>query len=291
MPYPDCITPKMQTKIKYNYAMAQFAAAISCISEQPQLSWATLLAIQGAPLLMTLVRKGKITSLTYHRVYMILLSSPIYWFLLGNTLHWNYSSVNQHTSKLIFVAAFLHLITTALRIRFRQTKFVTWTVTVALFNGITKTPMIWSFFHWLYTHPVGLAILTFRYVMVSQRILRHYVPVFTGATKAPVQWDYIWINALVRMVRPVAVLLRSTTDKPETSTKVVGDAETVVPVEVTKPTTNDLLAIGRSMVTSPSTSSSRMRRVTSPRLSRNGTTVCESPFKGTGRDMRRRLVA
>ena len=290
MPYPDCITAKMQTKIKYNYAMAQFAAAISCISEQPQLSWATLLAIQGAPLLMTLVRKGKITSLTYHRVYMVLLSSPIYWFLLGNTLHWNYSSVNQHTSKLIFVAAFLHLITTALRIRFRQTKLVTWTVTIALFNGITKTPMIWSFFHWLYTHPVGLTILTFRYIMVSQRILRHYVPVFTGATKAPMQWDYIWVNALVRMVRPLLLVLWwSKADRRETCPNKVDEESEAAPVEL-KPTTNDLLAIGRTIrVTSPS---SRMRRVTSPRLvSRSGTTVCESPLKGAGRDMRRRLFA
>ena len=271
MPYPDCITDKMQSKIKYNYAMAQFAAAISCISEQPQLSWATLLAIQGAPLLMTLVRKGKITSLTYHRVYMVLLISPIYWFLLGNTLHWNYSSVNQHTSKLIFVAAFLHLITTALRIRFRQSKFVTWTVTVALFNGITQTPVIWSFFHWLYTHPVGLTILTFRYVMVSQRILRHYLPVFTGATKAPMQWDYIWINALARMLQPLLSVLRRKIPK-------VDKAEQAAPREdLRKKSKNDLLSIGRTIVTSP-------------RLSQSGP-VCESPFKGAGRDMRRRLFA
>ena len=272
MPYPDCITPKMQSKIKYNYAMAQFAAAISCISEQPQLSWATLLAIQGAPLLMTLVRKGKISSLTYHRVYMVLLTSPMYWFLLGNMIHWKYADINQHTSKLIFVTALLHLIATAVRIRFRKTKLVTWTIMVVLFNGLTKIPQIWGFFHWLYTHPIGLAILTFRYIMVSQRVLRHYVPVFTGATQAPQQWDYLWINALIGFGRSATnslleVIITTVPDQQ------VSDATMV---------STNVQGILRK-------SPAKLVVATSPRFSRNGR-LCESPFEGPGRELRRRFA-
>jgi hypothetical protein len=41
--------------------------------EDANMGFFSLLAIQAAPLLMTLVRKGKITSFTYHRVYAVCL--------------------------------------------------------------------------------------------------------------------------------------------------------------------------------------------------------------------------
>ena len=189
MPYPDCITLELQKNIKYNYAMKQFAAALSCISEDPTLPWATLLAIQGAPLLMTLVRKGKVTALTYHRTYIVQLASPMYVFLLGDLIHWNRyaptSTLVHDNAKAIFVVAGLHLLTTLLRVDWRRSKFTTWTISVALMVFFTKVPVGWSIVSWFHAHPVGIAIILWRYIAASQGVMRHYVPVFTLASKAP----------------------------------------------------------------------------------------------------------
>ena len=53
------------------YTRSQFGATKAIILGDPTLSFFPLLGIQMAPLLMTLVRKGKISSFTYHRVYAI----------------------------------------------------------------------------------------------------------------------------------------------------------------------------------------------------------------------------
>ena len=69
MPYPRWISQDMQNGVKNLYARAQFGATKTILFGDPTLSYFPLFGIQMAPLLMTLVRKGKITSITYHRVY------------------------------------------------------------------------------------------------------------------------------------------------------------------------------------------------------------------------------
>ncbi|CAB9507703.1 expressed unknown protein [Seminavis robusta] len=203
MPYPTCITPEMQQNVKYIYAMKQFAAALSCISEDPATPWATLLAIQGAPLLMTLVRKGKIQSLTYHRAYILQLATPMYIFLLGNLLHWNrYAGVSlavHDNMKRVTVVAAVHLLTTYLRITLRYSKFLTWAISTAFIVVLTQIPILWNFVSWCHTNPYGLAFLVSRHVLLGQGILRHYVPVFTLAKKAPEKWEDVamaWVNRM-----------------------------------------------------------------------------------------------
>jgi hypothetical protein len=71
MPYPPEITPAQQSIIKKWYSLSQFGATISCLMNDASINFAPLLAIQMAPLLMTLVRKGKISTWTYHRVYSL----------------------------------------------------------------------------------------------------------------------------------------------------------------------------------------------------------------------------
>lgn len=71
MPYPPEITAVQQVLIKKWYTLSQFGATISCLMNDASINFAPLLAIQMAPLLMTLVRKGKITTRTYHRVYSV----------------------------------------------------------------------------------------------------------------------------------------------------------------------------------------------------------------------------
>ncbi|KAL3817672.1 hypothetical protein ACHAXA_002821 [Cyclostephanos tholiformis] len=71
MPYPPQITHSQQSIIKKWYSLSQFGATISCLMNDASINFAPLLAIQMAPLLMTLVRKGKISTWTYHRVYSL----------------------------------------------------------------------------------------------------------------------------------------------------------------------------------------------------------------------------
>ena len=74
MPYPSCLNPQVKDAIKWNYMDAQFAASKMVLSPDAAMCWIPLLGIQIAPFLMTLVRKGKIGALTYHRVYAMCLS-------------------------------------------------------------------------------------------------------------------------------------------------------------------------------------------------------------------------
>jgi len=74
MPYPKWINEDVQLGIKEMYTRAQFGATKAIIWGDPTLSYFPLLGIQMAPLLMTLVRKGKIRSISYHRVYSLSLA-------------------------------------------------------------------------------------------------------------------------------------------------------------------------------------------------------------------------
>lgn len=71
MPYPPTVSDDQRPPIKKSYALAQFAATAVCLLPDATVNFAPLLAIQMAPLLMTLVRKGKVTAGTYHRVYAV----------------------------------------------------------------------------------------------------------------------------------------------------------------------------------------------------------------------------
>jgi hypothetical protein len=73
MPYPNYVTPEQQQLVKTFYARSQFGATATCLLNDPTIQFAPTLAIQMAPLLMTLVRKGKVSSAVYHRVYAIAL--------------------------------------------------------------------------------------------------------------------------------------------------------------------------------------------------------------------------
>jgi hypothetical protein len=71
LPYPDTVTVKQQEEIKKHYARAQFTATHVSMLHDPTINFFCLLAIQSAPFLMTLVRKGKIDAHTYHRFYAL----------------------------------------------------------------------------------------------------------------------------------------------------------------------------------------------------------------------------
>merc|ERR1719291_786166 len=74
LPHPSNVTSDQQLKIKRLYTKAQFGATVTSLINDPSINFAPLLGIQMAPFLMTLVRKGKISTGTYHRVYSASLS-------------------------------------------------------------------------------------------------------------------------------------------------------------------------------------------------------------------------
>ena len=71
MPYPPTVSEEQQKMIKIFYTLSQFGASAACLLSDPTINFAPLLAIQMAPLMMTLVRKGKVSSTTYHRIYSV----------------------------------------------------------------------------------------------------------------------------------------------------------------------------------------------------------------------------
>ena len=186
--------------------MKQFAATLACISEDAALPWGTLFAIQGAPLLMTLVRKGKISSITYHRSYIFQLVIPMYVFLLGNILHWSDpTGVVQTSTQRINLVAALFRLTTRLRITYGYSKLTTWAISTAILVAVTKFAPFWQVFSWLHTHPVGIANVIFQHVMVGQKVLRHYVPVFTLQSETPREWTGVdaYARAMVKFVSSI----------------------------------------------------------------------------------------
>jgi len=71
MPYPTWTTRMQQRYVKFMYAKTQFFATVGVMFDDPSLNFAPVLAIQIAPLMMTLVRKGKSSPMWYHRIYSI----------------------------------------------------------------------------------------------------------------------------------------------------------------------------------------------------------------------------
>jgi hypothetical protein len=78
MPYPPFMTDRSIATIKQNYIVAQFFASVFSVFGDPALAFMPLMGIQGAAFLMTLVRKGKISSSSYHRIYSVLLCIPYF---------------------------------------------------------------------------------------------------------------------------------------------------------------------------------------------------------------------
>jgi hypothetical protein len=77
MPYWDGCSPQTELNFKTFYAFSQFMATIVCMAAcNPAWAFTSLFAIQGASLLMTLVRKGFLSTKGSHMVYTAMLIMP-----------------------------------------------------------------------------------------------------------------------------------------------------------------------------------------------------------------------
>eukprot|EP00434_Breviolum_minutum_P044550 symbB.v1.2.039800.t1/scaffold6792.1/size15526/3 len=124
MPYPKATPPEVEEVAKRFYAKSQFAATSIAAFGTPSLSFCSVLAIELASLLMTLVRKGLIEGRTYHIVYA---SSLFIMFpCIGATLHCG--------DAVMEMAAFRGLVVCALAVDLRLTrrldKYMVWGVAI-----------------------------------------------------------------------------------------------------------------------------------------------------------------
>jgi hypothetical protein len=75
MPYPKNAAASETATVKHSYAYAQMLAGAMALSDHADLAFMPLLAIQLAPRMMTLVRKGLASSEAYHFVYACALAA------------------------------------------------------------------------------------------------------------------------------------------------------------------------------------------------------------------------
>jgi hypothetical protein len=87
MPYPPGTSAALGQQFKAFYATAQFHATAQAVAGDATMAFAPLFAIQGAPLLMTLVRKGKLGATAYHITYTLALLVPYLALLSRLLLH------------------------------------------------------------------------------------------------------------------------------------------------------------------------------------------------------------
>ena len=126
MPYPSIITDKEQAFIKNEYSNSQFTATAISVLPNTTLNWLPVVPIQVAPLLMTLVRKGKINSYTYHKVYAFSLWSNLF---LGFYI---YLYEEEKFKLQVLVASGCQILLRSLRYYYRYSQSIVWNLYIFL---------------------------------------------------------------------------------------------------------------------------------------------------------------
>ena len=127
MPYPSHLRDFEIQKIKYEYAKKQFGATIMAVFSgelSATLNFTPLYAIQSAPFMMTLVRKGKCNSTHYHIVYAFTLIYPLY--LYHMILRGFYSQFAD------FVICYLYIFAYSARIKYNWDNKKIWAIVVPI---------------------------------------------------------------------------------------------------------------------------------------------------------------
>jgi len=125
MPYPGYLTEYEKTRIKCEYAKKQFGATIFAVFSgelASSLNFAPLYAIQSAPFMMTLIRKGKCETVHYHRVYSAMLLYPKYLYHI--ILRGFYSQFAD------FIICYLYIFSYTMRIKYNWNNMKIWAITV-----------------------------------------------------------------------------------------------------------------------------------------------------------------
>lgn len=121
MPYPPALSDHDVRRTKRFYTYAQMFATAMSISGDSDLAYMPLLAIQLAPLLMTLVRKGIVGASTYHLVYSAALAAP----LLGQLAVKSCSAGGLRAACFATMCGFVAM---QLRVRYGYGKHIVWLI-------------------------------------------------------------------------------------------------------------------------------------------------------------------
>lgn len=127
MPYGKDISEEDQKRVTYMHSTQQFGATMFLVCNIDS-AFAPLLAIQLAAFLMTLVRKGIISELDWHRVYAISLWMNIF-------VYWSFDNIRLPLYIIFGVYAFDYL-----RIQKRYNKYMAWNMilfTIYLYDKLT----------------------------------------------------------------------------------------------------------------------------------------------------------
>ncbi len=134
MPYGKNISEDNKKRVTYMHSTQQFGATMFMMCNIDS-AFAPLLAIQLAAFLMTLVRKGIISELDWHRVYAISLWLNIF-------VYWSFNNINMPLYIIFGVYAYDYM-----RIKHRYNKYYSWNIILllvyiydklALFDGIVN---------------------------------------------------------------------------------------------------------------------------------------------------------
>ncbi|CAE7718305.1 unnamed protein product [Symbiodinium pilosum] len=124
MPYPKTTPQTVEQVAKRFYAKSQFAASAIAAFGTPSSSFCSVLAIEIASFLMTLVRKGIIEARTYHIIYAAALF--IMFPVLVATLHSGDADAERATLRCLCACAFA----VDLRLKYGLSKYTTWLVAI-----------------------------------------------------------------------------------------------------------------------------------------------------------------
>lgn len=140
MPYPPGVSAVQIRAAKKFYAACQFGATSYSVFAPPDISFACVLAIEIASLLMTLVRKNKISSTSYHAVYSLCLA--MLWPMTIRAALADDDCGSLHTVGALFVAVCAVSAASTLRLGLRWSKYTTWGVALpaGVLAGIVVPP-------------------------------------------------------------------------------------------------------------------------------------------------------
>lgn len=124
MPYPSKTGENLEMTAKWFYAKSQFAATAFAAFGTPSLSFCSLLAIEIASFLMTLVRKGVLEAHHYHIFYA--LSLFVMFPAIVTTLH----SGDDVATMAVCRALCVSFVSIELRLTYRWNKYLVWCISI-----------------------------------------------------------------------------------------------------------------------------------------------------------------
>ena len=124
MPYPSDLDEERIKITKLFYTSAQFGASCFAIYGDKTLCFMPLLGIQISPFMMTLIKKNKIITNTYHLVYSLglYINYPIWLIICFNNLY------NNNDVEYLVLLGLCYYIVVLYKFKYNLNKYICWTL-------------------------------------------------------------------------------------------------------------------------------------------------------------------